>query len=188
MVTELIPYHQYSIVLTPIEATFILTGVVIDTNRFRNRTGSRTFEVAALLKQYGADSAQCDSFLKDTFQDFQQKAQILKNIKNYPKGIVIATTDEQMITNRSIISQVADNLLAIQGVEASFVVARISEKTVGVSARSNGNINVHVIIEKMHGNGHFTAAALQRENTTVEAVSNEMKTVIESWLDSEGQL
>lgn len=188
MVTELIPYHQFSIELSPIEATFILTGVVIDTNRFRNRTGSRTFEVAALLKQYGADSAECDGFLKDTYQDFQQKAQLLRCMKTYPKGIVIAASDEKLMTNRSIISQVADSLLAIEGIEASFVVARISERTVGVSARSNGSINVHVIMEKMHGSGHFTAAALQRDNTSVEAVTNELKSVIEKWLDAEGQL
>jgi len=187
MVTELMPYQQYQMELSATEATFILTGVVIDTNRFRNRTGSRTFEVASLLKQYGADSAQCDAFLKDSYQDFIQKTQILRNLHNYPGGLVVAMPDEGMITNRSLISQVADTILSIQGVEASFVIAKIAERTVGVSARSNGVINVHVIMEKMHGSGHFTAAALQRENTTVEAIANELKQILEHELELEGK-
>lgn len=180
MTTELLPYHQYPMMVSDIEATIILTGIVVDTNRFRNRTGSRTFEVASLLKQYGADSSLSDTFLKDSFEDFQQKTQILKNQRFIHKGILVAAADEPFITHRSILSQVADSLLAVDGVEADFVISHISDKTVGVSARSNGTINVHAIMEKMHGSGHFTAAALQRDNTSVQALLDELIQVVET--------
>lgn len=180
MATELLPYHQHPMMISDLEATLILTGIVVDTNRFRNRTGSRTFEVASLLKHYGADSSLSDEFLKDTFEDFQQKTQILKNQRFIHKGILVAAADEEFITNRSILSQVADTLLTVDSVQADFVISHINERTVGVSARSNGTLNVHAIMEKMQGSGHFTAAALQRENTSVEAILNELIQVVET--------
>lgn len=182
MVTELIPYQTESIELTEEEANFVLTGILIDTNRFRTRTGSRTFEVASLLKQYGADTAVCDDFLKDELKDFIMKTKIGSNLKQYEEGIVVASMPDNTILNRSLISQEANILLDVKDVEASFVVARIGDKEVGVSARSNGKINVHVIMERMNGGGHFTAAALQRENTSVHEVLVELDIVIEQWL------
>lgn len=185
MVAELISYHQYTVPLTAIEATFIFTGVVVDTNRFRNRSGSRTFEVASLLKKYGADSTQSDEFLKDNLRDFQQKAAVLSHQKVLNKNMIIAYTSDDVITSRSIISQVADTLLLIEGIEASFTIGRLNDRFVGLSARSNGNINVHAIMEKMQGSGHFNAAALQRENTNVESLLSELESTITDILENE---
>ena len=55
-------------------------------------------------------------------------------------------------------SQAADELLYIQGVEASFVVVTV-DRTVNISARSFGKVNAQVIMEKLGGGGHFTMAA-----------------------------
>lgn len=185
MVTELIPYQQNTIEISEAEANFAFTGILIDTNRYRTRTGSRTFEVSALLKQFGADPSVCDNYLKDNYQEFILKTKLMQSIRRYQKGIVVASMQDDTILDRALISQVANNLLVIKDIEASFVVSKISEKTVGISARSNGNINVHVIMEKMSGGGHFTAAALQRDNTSVEQVLLELELVIEQWLAQE---
>lgn len=185
MVSELITYHQYTVPLTPIEATFIFTGLVVDTNRFRNRSGSRTFEVASLLKKYGADSTQSDEFLKENLKDFQLKSALLSQQKIMDKGIIIAYSKDDVVLNRTILSQVADSLLLVDKVEASFTVGRINGQYVGISARSNGNINVHAIMEKMQGSGHFNAAALQRENANVKDLLNELERAITDILVSE---
>jgi len=187
MVTELIPYQQNGVELTEAESNFALTGILIDTNRFRTRTGSRTFEVSALLKQFGADPILCDNYLKDNYQEFILKTKLMQSLKRFKKGIVVASMQDDTILDRALISQVANSLLIIKDIEASFVVSKISEKTVGISARSNGNINVHVIMEKMSGGGHFTAAALQRDNTSVEQVILELELVIEQWLAQEDE-
>jgi c-di-AMP phosphodiesterase-like protein len=185
MIAELIPYQQRTIEMTSDEANFALTGILLDTNRFRTRTGSRTFEVAALLKQYGADPIICDGYLKENFQDFILKAKMIQNLKRFDRGVVVASMPDDTIVSRAMISQAANRLIEVKEVEAAFVLSKISEKTVGVSARSNGNINVHVIMEKMSGGGHFTAAALQRENSSVEEVFSELEMVIEQWLAQE---
>ncbi|KAF0226804.1 MAG: putative signal transduction phosphoesterase YybT [Erysipelotrichaceae bacterium] len=177
LVTELIPYQPKHFDLTKEEATMILTGIIIDTNRFRNRTGSRTFEVASLLKQYGADPVKANEFLKDDLLIFEQKAKLYNNISVDEHQIAITSIQNEQIS-RSVMSQTADMMLAIKGVEASFVVAMDDNNNIAVSARSNGNVNVHVIMEQMNGGGHFSAAGLQRANTTVQDVLAELKEVL----------
>ncbi len=184
LVTELIPYQPKHLDLTKEEATMILTGVMIDTNRFRNRTGSRTFEVASMLKQYGADPLKADEFLKDDYQTFELKAKLFSNITIDGHSMAITSLQSETVS-RSVMSQTADSMLAIKGVEASFVVAKDDNDQVAVSARSNGNVNVHVIMEKMNGGGHFTAAGLQRSNTTVSEVLAELKAVLQHNVDEE---
>jgi len=184
--SELIAYQAKEVKIDSGEATLILTGIVIDTNGFKNRTGSRTFEVASLLKQYGADPARADEFLKDDYDTFSKKTKILKNMSLDKHGIAIACLDDTEIASRSILSQTADTMLSIKHVEASFALARIDEKTVAISARSNGLINVHAIIEKMSGGGHFSAAALQREASSVSELLSELNDKIALYFIQEG--
>lgn len=187
LVTELIPYQAKHLELTKEEATMVLTGIMIDTNRFRNRTGSRTFEVASLLKMAGADPMIADEFLKDDYQTFELKAKLFNNIIVDDHHMAITSLQNDAVS-RSVMSQTADSMLSIRGVEASFVVAKDDNDQVAVSARSNGNVNVHVIMEKMNGGGHFTAAGLQRSNTTVNEVLAELKAILKHDVDEEDKI
>jgi len=185
LVSELVPYQTNGVDFVSEEATLILTGILIDTNRFRNRTGSRTFEAASLLKKYGADTYEADDLLKDDFTDFEIKTRILKKCEKKDSGIVISALDDGGVAPRAILSQVADQMLSVKDVEAAFVIANIDDKTVALSARSKGKINVHSIIERMNGGGHFSAAALQRENTTVTKLKEELEETIRQYLEEE---
>ncbi|HBZ40481.1 MAG TPA: DHH family phosphoesterase [Erysipelotrichaceae bacterium] len=185
LVTELVPYQTNLVSFESAEATIILTGILIDTNRFRNRTGSRTFEAASLLKKYGADTYEADDLLKDDFNDFEMKTKLLKNCEKKPGGILISALNDGSVAPRAILSQVADSMLSIKDVEAAFVIANIDEKTVALSARSKGKVNVHTIVEKMSGGGHFSAAALQRENTTVVKLKEELEEALKTYMEEE---
>jgi c-di-AMP phosphodiesterase-like protein len=186
LVAELFPYQVSNVDISTEEATIMFTGMLIDTNRFRNRTGSRTFEAASVLKNMGADTVEADNLLKDEFGEFELKTSMLKCSQQRPKGIVIAPYEEKAIVSRSIMSQVAEMLLSVKNVEASFVVARIDDNQVAVSARSKGKINVQVIMEKLSGGGHFSAAALQRENTTIEQMVVLLDKSIQEYFEQEG--
>ena len=111
---------------------------------------------------------------------------MLKCSQQRAKGVVIAPYEEKAIVSRSIMSQVAEMLLSVKNVEASFVVARIDDHQVAVSARSKGKINVQVIMEKLSGGGHFSAAALQRENTTIEQMVVLLDKSIQEYFEQEG--
>lgn len=186
LVAELFPYQVSNVDISIEEATIMFTGMLIDTNRFRNRTGSRTFEAASVLKNMGADSVEADNLLKDEYDEFELKTSMLKCSQQRPKGVVIAPYEEKTIVSRSIMSQVAEMLLSVKNVEASFVVARIDDHHVAVSARSKGKINVQIIMEKLSGGGHFSAAALQRENTTIEQMVVLLDKSIQEYFEQEG--
>ena len=88
--------------------------------------------------------------------------------------------------SRTIASQAADTMVKTKEAEASFVICNVSNEEVIVTARSQGNVNVQAILEKMNGGGHMTAAGLQRKDTTVSKVENELLNVIDEYYKQEG--
>ena len=100
-------------------------GILVDTNRFKTRTGSRTFEAAAYLKNLGVDPITAENLLKEDFGDFEAKTAIMKYARQYAQGIIIAAVDNNRVVNRTLMSQVADSLLNIKDMEASFVIGNI---------------------------------------------------------------
>lgn len=185
LITELLPYFVLPIDLSSIEATIMLTGIMVDTNRFRNRTGSRTFESASVLKGFGADPVEADSMLKDEFNEFELKTKILSYAQYLDNHVVLVPYKDTKPISRALMSQVADYLLNVKEVEASFVCAKIDSNLIAISGRSKGNINVQVIMESMKGGGHFTAAAVQKENTTVDDLSQELKQALKVYFNKE---
>lgn len=183
LVTEFLPYQSNKVDVSEEEATLMYVGILVDTNRFKMRTGSRTFESAAYLKNLGVDPIAAENMLKEDFDDFEAKTSIMKYAQLYKEGIILAPVNENEVCNRTLMSQAADTLLGIKGVEASFVIANIGNEIAAVSARSKGSINVQVIMESMEGGGHFTAAALQREHTHVAPLSEELKLKIDEYLE-----
>ena len=108
--------------------------------------------------------------------------QIAKYARLYRGRYMIAAVEEEIYPSRPLMAQVADQLLTIRGVEASFVIAKTAKENdaVAVSSRSRGNVNVQTIMEKMKGGGHFTAAALQREHAQVADIEAELKQVLDA--------
>ena len=159
----------------------MLTGILVDTNRFRNRTGARTFEVASMLKEYGADPIEGDMLLKDEIDEFELKTKILNRAQYLDHGIVLVPYDEDKTISRTVMSQVADTLLNVKDVEATFVCANTDQNLTAISARSKGNVNVQVIMEAMEGGGHFSAAATQREDSSVSELVEQLLQVIDDY-------
>jgi len=102
----------------------------------------------------------------------------------YENGIVI-TPVKGMTMSRAMMSQTADALLQIQDVEAVFVIADDTENETAISARSNGRVNVQVIMENMHGGGHMTAAAMQRPKCSIDDLRKELIDVLENYFREE---
>lgn len=177
LLTEILPFQKNKVDINEAEATLMYLGLLVDTNHFTNRTTSRTFEVASKLRQLGADPVTSQEYLKEEYVDFEEKSRILGSAQLHFDNIMIAKADDGEYS-RTILSQCADEMLEIRGMEASFVIGRISDEEVAVSARSK-SINVQLIMEAMNGGGHFNAAALQRKGSSVQEVYEELVAVIE---------
>ena len=186
LVSEMIPYVSNRTDISALDATIMLTGMTIDTNHWHVRTGSRTYDAASALRKYGADPQLSNSYLKDTYEEFNLKSQVVSSAQRYEHGIVIAPFNLRPIT-RSLMSQAADMLMEIQGVEAVFIIADSDRNETCISARSAGHINVQLIMERMHGGGHMTAAAVQRPKTSIESMRKELLDAIDDYMETESK-
>ena len=184
LLTEMIPYISSNVDISELAATIMLAGMVVDTQKWRVRTGSRTYEAAAELRKLGGDPQEVYDYLKDTFDEISVKSEMISQSEKLGHGVVVSCVHGRT-TTRSLMSQVADTLLSVQGITAAFVISNVTDTETAISARSDGSINVQMIMEKMQGGGHMTAAATQRSRTTVDALKKELTEVLEQYFREE---
>lgn len=177
LVTELLQYIHDRIVLDVREATALLAGITVDTKSFSMRTGARTFEAASFLRRSGADSTLVQRMMKEDLDEYVRKAEMIKNAEVLYDHISIAVTEPGVKYPQLMIAQAADTLLTMTDILASFVIAERPDGLIGVSARSLGDINVQVVMERLGGGGHLTNAACQYEGSVLE-VANKLKQVL----------
>ncbi|WP_282938655.1 DHH family phosphoesterase [Paenibacillus sp. RC67] len=169
LVTELLQYFNDRLTMGVLEATALLAGIVVDTKSFSLRTGARTFEAASFLRRNGADSSLIQRLLKEDLDAFIQRSEVIKNAVILYDHIALAVTEPNRKYSQLLIAQAADTLLTMTGVMASFVISERPDGLIGISARSLGQMNVQVVMERMGGGGHLTNAATQLESTIGEA-------------------
>ncbi len=182
LVTELIQYSKNNIELTELEATIMYAGILVDTDELKTRTNARTFEACATLKKNGSNTSLAYYWLKEGIQDFVDKTTISKHMEIVREGIAVsAVKKEGKYLSRTALAKGANNIGSIKGIKAAFVIAQIDSNTFAISARSNSEVNVQIIMEKMGGGGHFNAAGLQRTNTSLNALKDELILIIEEY-------
>lgn len=167
MVTELLEYMDLGSALTEIEAECLYTGILMDTKNFLLKTGVRTFEAASYLRRLGLNTAAVKQLFNVDKQDYDHKVDIVKTASEVADGIAVAKTYEKYHNIKVIASQAADEMLNIGKIKASFVIYPFDDGA-GVSARSLGDINVQLIVEKLGGGGHMTVAGAQLKNTDID--------------------
>ncbi|WP_442602491.1 DHH family phosphoesterase [Paenibacillus sp. KN14-4R] len=187
LVTELLQYISEKLTLEVIEATVLLAGIVVDTKSFTQRTGSRTFEAASFLRRNGADATVIQTILKEDLGSYIEKAEIIKHTEIMNQTIALAIAKSGRMHSQLMIAQVADTLLGMTDILASFVIARRPDGLIGISARSMGDMNVQVVMERLGGGGHLTNAATQLEGT-LEDAEIRLKQAIKDIEEEEGLL
>lgn len=159
-------------ILTKLEADALLAGIMVDTNRFAVKAGVRTFEAASWLRRAGADLINVRRYFQADSESLRIKALCLANAKFYEGGVATSVCPGENINSQIINSQVADELLTIKGIKASFVAGRDENGRTVVSARSLGDINVQVVMEKFGGGGHLNTAGAQVDVTPEEILED----------------
>ncbi|MCQ2793928.1 MAG: DHH family phosphoesterase [Bacilli bacterium] len=170
LISELIHYASLNphIKIPPAFATIMLSGIFLDSNFFKTKTtGIRTFEASMLLKEFGADNAQADDFLKDEFEEYSLITQIASTLKTPHVGVVYCMASEEDIVEPATLAKVANQCMQMKGVNAAFVIGKVNEDESRISCRSDGTINVQLLAEKMGGGGHFSAGAVPLKNKSI---------------------
>lgn len=183
LVTELLEYQPKRGKIDMLEATALLAGIIVDTKSFTLRTGSRTFDAASYLRAQGADTVLVQKFLREDIDSYIKRSKLIETVEFYKDGIAIAAGHEQQIHDQVLIAQAADTLLTLDGVIASFVIAKRNEEQIGISARSLGDVNVQVVMERLRGGGHLTNAATQLTGITIAAAEALLKQAIDDYFE-----
>ena len=184
LVTEMLESTVSSQNLIKEEADILLAGILLDTKQFTRNTGTRTFGAAQYLRGAGANPTDVYNLFKTVPEDLSKEARFHTSITMYRDSIAISSCDGETDESfRIIASKAADKMLTLRGVEAAFALVRIGEQ-IHISARSSGQVNVQLILERMGGGGHFDVAGAQIKSDSINGVLTELKESIDLQFDS----
>jgi c-di-AMP phosphodiesterase-like protein len=187
MVAEILQYIGSGLKLKYLEADALYAGIMIDTNNFLTKAGVRTFEAAAYLRRNGADVTRIRKFFRSEFNYFKTKADAISSTEIYLDNYAIAVCASTEVDSPTVLgAQVANELLNITDIKASFVFSEFNNK-IYISARSIDEVNVQVIMEKLGGGGHLSVAGTQLENCTIEQAIKKLKKTLSDMI-KEGDL
>ncbi|WP_070001188.1 DHH family phosphoesterase [Cellulosilyticum sp. I15G10I2] len=165
MIAEILNYLTDKIKLTQIEADALLAGITIDTKNFVFKAGVRTFEAAAFLRRNGADSSRVRMLFQNDMDFYKARAAAIKDAEMWHPNIAVSEVDGKIPHAPIVAAQVADELLNIKGIEASFVITS-KDDYVMISARSLYDVNVQRVMELLGGGGHLSVAGAQLKDIT----------------------
>lgn len=182
MVAEVLQYFQEGFKLEPREADCIYAGILIDTSNFTIKTGVRTFEAAAYLRRSGAEVTRVRKMTRNDMAAYKARAVAVRDAEVYRNKFAISVCPSGDLQNPTIVgAQAANELLNVIGIKASFVLTECNGK-IFISARSIDEINVQIIMERLGGGGHLSAAGAQLIDCNIEAAKRIIKDTLEEML------
>ncbi|MBO5143716.1 MAG: DHH family phosphoesterase [Clostridia bacterium] len=167
LVTEIIQYIDAKVEIPMVEAEAMYAGILTDTKNFTFKTGVRTFEAAAYLKKLGVDVVAVKKLFDNDIDTYVAIADVIRNSETINTNIAIALCPPNIENAMQIAAQSADELISLNGIETSFVLVDMGE-FINISGRSNGGMNVQVVLEKLGGGGHQTVAGAQVYGKNIE--------------------
>ena len=176
LVTELTGYFDDKLEFTKGEATALYSGLVVDTKNFNVQTGARTFEAAALLRTSGADPVLVRQLFKDDLDAFRKRYRLIADAETPLPHMAIAVNRNVENTSETSIlaAQAADAMINVTEISVGVVISACTDGCVNVSARSDGSINVQIIMEELGGGGHQTVAGVQIQNADADEIKRQI--------------
>ena len=182
MIAEILNYLSDKIKLNPIEADALLAGITIDTKNFVFKAGVRTFEAAAFLRRSGADSTRVRMLFQNDMETYRARASAIQKAEVWHEDMAISEVSGSIEHATIVAAQVADELLNIKGIKASFVFTEV-DSCIYISARALGDTNVQRIMELLGGGGHLGIAGAQLKNVSMEEAQLKLKEAIKLYFE-----
>lgn len=183
LVTELLQFqNSKKSRLSRMQASVLMGGMMLDTKNFTSRVTSRTFDVASYLRTRGSDSVVIQELAATDFEEYRLVNELILQGQAVQPSILVAQARDDKEYDTVVISKAADTMLAMSGIEASFVIAKNSQGDISISARSRSKINVQRIMEELGGGGHFNLAAARLTDMSLQEAGDKLKTVISNEL------
>ena len=182
MVTELLGYFDEKIRIGKLAASALYSGMVVDTKNFTVQTSSRTFEAAAYLRRSGADPVVVNQLFKSDYETTIALAKTEAESEYFEGGLVVSHIDKLIPNVQAVAGQAADSLLRVEGVRMTIILFPVKNETVSISARSVGDLNVQVIMEKFGGGGHQNVAGAQVKDANIFELKDQVIQVARAYI------
>lgn len=179
LVAELIQYYGDDTDLLETEASCLYAGIVVDTKNFAVQTGVRTFDAASYLRRSGADTQLVRDMFRVDIDTVRVEAGILSRMETVDGYMAFAECPEGTDQAQIVAGQMADYLITVEGIRASFVFYHL-DKTLRISARSDGSVNVQLIMEQLGGGGHMTVSGAQLKEEEMDGARNVIISAVRS--------
>ena len=179
LVTELIQFqNSKKNRLSRMQASVLMAGMMLDTKNFTSRVTSRTFDVASYLRTRGSDSIAIQEIAATDFEEYREVNELILQGRKLGSDVLIAEAEDTKCYDTVVISKAADAMLAMSGIEASFVLAKNTQGFISISARSRSKLNVQRIMEELGGGGHFNLAAAQMKDVTLSEAGEKLTEIV----------
>ena len=179
LVTELIQFqNSKKNRLSRMQASVLMAGMMLDTKNFTSRVTSRTFDVASYLRTSGSDSIAIQEIAATDFEEYREVNELILQGRKLGSDVLIAEAKDSKCYDTVVISKAADAMLAMSGIEASFVLAKNTQGFISISARSRSKLNVQRIMEELGGGGHFNLAAAQIKDLTLSEAGEKLTEIV----------
>lgn len=187
LVAEMLEQSVPISTLEVVEANMLLAGISLDTKQFTKGTGTKTYGAAMYLLENNASYEAIQDLFKSNISDYRQISKFGQKVEMYRNCTAIAVNLEvgDKSTDRTVAAKVADSLLTVEGVSASFALMQI-EDVVHISARSNGSVNVQLILERLKGGGRYDSAGAQIKSSTIQQALVKLRDAIDDYFNLEG--
>lgn len=185
IVTEILEHALPTDYLTPTDADMLYAGIILDTKHFVKGTGTKTHSAAMFLRDHGATYESIQDLFKTNIADYKKEAKLGEKAEIYRNCVAIVVNAAGADSSDKILAaKVADELLTLEGVSASFALVKVGN-AVHISARSNGTINVQLIVEKLGGGGRYDEAGAQVKDSEIAQVLLKLKQAIDEYINLE---
>lgn len=180
-------------------ANALLSGISLDTKRFKQNTTSTTHDIAEKLINNGADIDYVNSLFLEEFESFCRISNLIINgtiIQKYSEDL-LAPIQVSFTLNRNNPNEIylkedcakaADRMMKFYGIDASITLGYVDEKNVHVSARGNKKVNVARIMAAIGGGGTPTAAGCRKETDDILELEREIMENISKGISKEEEL
>lgn len=170
LITELLMYFSEEPLISHIDATALYAGIIVDTKNFQVQTGVRTFDAVAYLRRNGADPQLVSQLFRTDYPTNLFKAKAVSNSDFFEGGLIVSVCPDDAPNIQILSAQIADFLLSIEHARMSLVFFKLPPSTIGICARSLGEINVQVLMESFGGGGHLNVAGAQIKDGNLDEI------------------